>query len=312
MLPPFRRVASFWNWLPAFRAVAEWQGVIHAARVLRTSPSALSRSIRLLESAVGETLFHRDKRSLVLTSAGEELLVATRFSMRNIDDVTAGDLGAKGPLRIASTSQVGGVRIVRALSEWQRNRPDIVTTVASVPHQDVAQSLTGGTIDVALTHGRIEHPDLVSTPLAAAENAVFCGRAHPLWDGPASATEVLRHEFVAVVSATMGVRATGDTNRFDGDSDGWPDDLPRVVALRTNMVDIAMDACVHGAYLAVLPVERVAVLSDAGLLRRLRSVQIAHTRLFAVRRRRASKRLNVGDGFLAVLKKSSTEGAKNR
>ncbi len=56
-----RRVASFWNWLPAFRAVAETEHLPTAAEALFVSPSALSRAIRLLEKDVGQPLFRRTR-----------------------------------------------------------------------------------------------------------------------------------------------------------------------------------------------------------------------------------------------------------
>ena len=49
-----QRLHRFWSWLPAFSAVAETQHLPSAALKLHVSPSALSRTIRLLEDDLGE------------------------------------------------------------------------------------------------------------------------------------------------------------------------------------------------------------------------------------------------------------------
>ena len=47
-----RSIANLWNWLPAFRAVAETGNLRLAAERLHVSPSALSRTVRLLEDEI--------------------------------------------------------------------------------------------------------------------------------------------------------------------------------------------------------------------------------------------------------------------
>jgi DNA-binding transcriptional LysR family regulator len=81
------RISSFWNYLPAFIAVAEAGHLRNAARRMRVSPSALSRTIALLEHRIGYHLFERTNRRLRLTSAGERLLLALREGLLLLDDV---------------------------------------------------------------------------------------------------------------------------------------------------------------------------------------------------------------------------------
>lgn len=81
-----QRIARIWDWLPAFRAVAEYQSLQRAGLALAVSPSALSRSVKLLEDSLGVSLFTRSSTGLQLTAAGERLLAATRDAMRRVDD----------------------------------------------------------------------------------------------------------------------------------------------------------------------------------------------------------------------------------
>lgn len=291
VLAPFRRTASFWNWLPAFRAVAEWGGVLRAARTLRTSASSLSRAVRLLEDAVGEALFRREGRVLVLTPAGEELLAATRFAMRSVDDASSGGAALRGPLRVASTSRLAVMRLLPALAGVRRRHPSVVVSVSSLAYAGVAQALLTARVDVAITHARVDHAELESVALAPAECAVFCGPSHPLWRTPsASVGRVLRHAFAAPDGDSPGPPA-----------DGWPDHLPRMVALRSSVIDPGIDACVRGELLAVLPFEAVAAYAPTARLRALRSIPIPSTSLFAVRRRGLTARPVVADLLMAAL-----------
>lgn len=290
-LAPFRRTASFWNWLPAFRAVAEWGGVLRAARTLRTSASSLSRAVRLLEDAVGEALFRREGRVLVLTPAGEELLAATRFAMRSVDDVTSGDAAQRGPLRAASTSRLAMMRLLPALSAVRRRSPSVVATVTSVKHAGITQALLTAKIDVAISHARVEHPELVSVALTPARSAVFCAPTHPLWKTPSASVErVLAYPFAAPTGEASGTPA-----------DGWPDHLPRTIALQSSIIDPGVDACVRGELLAVLPLEIVEAHAAKARLRALRSIPIPATSLFAIRRRTVTAQPVVTDLVMEAL-----------
>lgn len=292
-LTPLRQVRAFWSWLPAFRAVAECGGVVSAGRALSTSPSALSRAVRLLEDAVGEPLFARGARALTLTRAGEELLSATRVAMRTVHDAAAADRAPSGPLAVGATSRLGIVRLLPALRSLRRRHPDIQPTASSVAHPEVAQMLVAGRLDLAITLAPVAHPDLACDALSPAKSAVFCGVDHPLFRKPkASTREIQRHAFAAP--------ALGPGDR---ELDGWPEPLARRVALRAAVMDPGVDACLGGELLAVLPLEVVGVLGLSDRLRLLRAVAIADSPVFAVRRKPLSSRLWPADVMMVDLVK---------
>ncbi len=294
---PFQRTASFWNWLPAFRAVAEFGGVMRAADKLHTSASALSRTVKLLEESVGTPLFRRSGRSLVLTPAGEALLEATRLAMRGVHDATELEELPRGPLNVATTSRLTTVRLLPALRSLRQRCAGIVPNVTSVSHVEVVASLLSGAVDAAVTIARVAHRDLEVIPLTPAENAVYCGKGHPLWSAKKpSAPDVLAHPFAAPADA-------GSTTP----SDGWPAHLERTVALHSAVLEPGVDACVRGELLAVLPAEIVSALAPTAALRALDAVAIPRTALFVVRRRPLSAARATArsiDALVAALKTS--------
>src|SRR6202043_2611130 len=83
------------NDLAAFAAVAEHRSFTRAAARLGMSPSALSHSMRALESRLGVRLLSRTTRSVSTTEAGEALLRSLRPAL---DEITSG-MDAVGALR---------------------------------------------------------------------------------------------------------------------------------------------------------------------------------------------------------------------
>jgi LysR family transcriptional activator of glutamate synthase operon len=84
-----KRIAAFWNYLPAFIAVAETEHLRLAAQQLRVSPSSLSRMVGLLEHHLGYALFTRTGRRMTLNPAGQKLQCVVRQSMRLVDDAVS-------------------------------------------------------------------------------------------------------------------------------------------------------------------------------------------------------------------------------
>lgn len=72
--------------LRAFVAVAECEGFSAAGRILNRSQSAVSLQIKRLEQRMGESLFERSSRSVLLTPAGGRLLPYARRMLRLQDE----------------------------------------------------------------------------------------------------------------------------------------------------------------------------------------------------------------------------------
>ncbi|SMY12661.1 DNA-binding transcriptional regulator, LysR family [Brevibacterium jeotgali] len=73
--------------LQSFRSTALAGSVRGAAEHLATAPSAVSHQIRALEAELGLELFTRDRRRLVLTPTGRELLVDVERVFESLGDL---------------------------------------------------------------------------------------------------------------------------------------------------------------------------------------------------------------------------------
>src|SRR6516162_4309014 len=80
--------------MTAFVAAVEGGSLAAAARRLRRSPAAITRAITALEDHLGNQLLRRTTRSLKLTEAGEQYIVACRRILADLAEaerVAAGE-----------------------------------------------------------------------------------------------------------------------------------------------------------------------------------------------------------------------------
>lgn len=75
--------------LRTFEAAARHLSYTRAAAELHVTHSAVSHQIRALETQLGFTLFGRQGRVMVLTPAGEELLISANAALRQLSDTVA-------------------------------------------------------------------------------------------------------------------------------------------------------------------------------------------------------------------------------
>ncbi len=275
-----RRLSEFWNWLPAFRAVAETGHLPTASEQLGVGPSSLSRTIALLESRVGKPLFDRVGRGIVLNADGERFLAAVRDSMRRLDDGVS-ELRSPELLDPLAVSTIGGLTdaVLPAIREVQAMHPRLVVHVHRTPPDRVAEALLQGEIDVAFLTDPPRENRLAVEALGEASNGVYCGPGHPLHQAAEpSLDEVLEHDFVGPLAQAVGPRA-----------ELWPPELERRVVLHVGELHAAIDLCRSGELLVVIP-DFVARASDPnGQLRRLPHDIIEPVTYYAVRRKRLTE-----------------------
>ncbi|MBC7499287.1 MAG: LysR family transcriptional regulator [Herminiimonas sp.] len=143
----FRHLFYFWR-------VAKMGHLTHAAEELHTSQSALSAQIRQLEQRLGEALFVREGRRLVLTDAGQ-LVLAYAENIFGISQEMLGRLqgSSEGMTRL----RVGSVATLSR--NYQENRirplledPGLVLTLESGLLEDLLSRLIQHQLDVVLTN----------------------------------------------------------------------------------------------------------------------------------------------------------------
>ncbi len=261
----FRRITQLWNWLPAFRGVAEHRSLQQAAVALGVSPSALSRMIKLLEADLGDDLFVRHPAGLRLTGFGTTLLTITRDAMRMVDDAIAshGERPDHQAVFIGVTSDVAAAVVARALPQaLVRGR---ATHVIRIAESSVADELLQGNLDAVITVAASTSSELISERLGLAHQSIFAAATHPL-------AAARRPISIAQLTAAEYVVAATEPNAIEN--------VHGAIATWCNSSEVARLMCEESTLLCILPdavvraSERLVKLADA-----------SPTPLFQVRRR---------------------------
>ncbi len=286
------RLNDFWRWLPTCRVVAEKQQLRHAAKILNVSPSAVSRTIRLLEDAVGVELFHREGHKLRLTSSGKILLQSVRSAMRLMDEgLTWASSGEyTGAVRVSVPGSLASLT-ARALLHLQSDHPRLQVYIENLAQTEINQSLLRGEIDLALVEQPIEHEQIEAIRVSSLSHGVCCGSGHALFKGRKAKLSKIQEFAFAVLSAPDQPAA-----------DAWPAGVGRTIRLHSVHMRTIMDLCLSGQVLAVLPDILSTRLVAQGKLRRLELSILADTDLFALRRESLTER-DLADRVLHAIQK---------
>jgi DNA-binding transcriptional LysR family regulator len=268
-----RRVGQVWNWLPAFRAVAEAEHLPTASKEANLSPSALSRSVRLLEDDLGVELFAREGRQLELTTAGRRLLGATRSAIRTVESALDQILSSEssGSVHISAPGPYCSLFVLPAFRLLREDYPGIVPHVRSLAPGQVQPLLLDGGLDIALSNVAEARPEVVITKLGELTYSVYAGDDHPLaLRMDMSADDLTPYPFV------------GPPEHL---ADHWPPHLERQLGMIVEQLHVGVQACAVDGFLAVLPDVVARDYRGDGLLVRLPVEVVPPQPLYAITRR---------------------------
>lgn len=270
----FQKVQETWSWIPAFRAVAETEHLHRAASMLRISPSALSRAVRLLEVNLGTKLFRKSGRNIELTDAGHELLGAARHAMRTLHEAQSRfDAAARAfPLRIATEGRLAAAFVADGLARLRNQYPELSVEV-SATSPTLARDLLSGRLDIAVSTQPFAHTELRTERIGSATNGVYAAKTHPL---ARKRGTIRMHDFK---NALFAAPPSGEFS-----VDRWPGHEPRRVVLKTSLIDVGI-ASVREGLLIVLPDFLARQALDAKSTTRLRYAALPDTELFVSVRR---------------------------
>lgn len=152
--------------LVAFWKVAEHRGFTAAAAELEVSPSALSQSIRQLESRLGVRLLNRTTRSVSLTEAGEAYLARVGPALGQV--IEAGE-----ELNVLQGRPAGNLRLNAArISVAMVLQPMLAGFLQKNPHVHLELVNDEGFVDIVekgfdagVRMGESLHRDMVAVPL---------------------------------------------------------------------------------------------------------------------------------------------------
>jgi len=159
-------------------AIADTGSFNRAARAVFRTPSAVSMQMKKLEEQVGQALFARSGRSVVLTPDGEALLGYARRILKLADEAMlrfrAPDI--QGTIRLGAPDDYAAQFLPDILARFAASHPNVEVDVVCQSSNDLLDDIAHNKIDVALVssgHGQTSGGSTVYQ-----EDLAWVGLAH--------------------------------------------------------------------------------------------------------------------------------------
>ena len=157
---------SYYAELKAFAAIVERGSFTGAAGQLGLTPSALSQTIRQLETRLRVRLLHRTTRSVASTEAGARLYERIAPMIQELDAAVAEAVAstgrAAGTLRINTPSMAAKKIIAPRLCRFHRANPDVVLDIVI---DDGLSDIVAGRFDAGIRVGERLEKDMIAVRL---------------------------------------------------------------------------------------------------------------------------------------------------
>jgi len=249
--------------LAVFVAVLETGSLAGAARRLRRSPAAVTRTLAALEARIGARLVERTTRRLAVTDAGRRLTDEARALLAAYDAAMIGEADGplRGLLRISAPLVFGRRHVAPVLAAFLEAHPQIS---AELVLNDRNLDMVDAGLDVALRIGALSDSSLVTRRVGEVRRVVAASPAYLGRRGtPEHPADLADHEII--YSSTQ----PGPTEwRFEGPRG------PQTVRLRprlmVNAVEPVVEAAVQGRGVTrVFSYQLADELADGRLVRLL-------------------------------------------
>ena len=165
-----------------FKEVAETGNISLAAKNLYISQSAVSQSIKQLETALQARLFSRSPRGVTLTSEGQMLYEYVRSALSLLstgeDKLSQAQQLLLGTLTIGASDTVTSLFLTPYLETFHRKHPGIRLKIVSGRSAKVLSLLKSGAVDIAFASSPADS-SVDSWPCFSTHSVFVAGRQYP-------------------------------------------------------------------------------------------------------------------------------------
>jgi DNA-binding transcriptional LysR family regulator len=226
--------------METFVRIVEAGSLTAAAEALGMSVPAVVRSLAGLERAVGVRLLNRTTRRSSLSDEGREYYERCK---RVLAEVEAADAALssrravpKGRLRLTASVMYGRMHVAPLVADFMAKYPAVEVELLLL---DRVVDLVEEGIDTGLRIGQLPESSLVAQRVGETRRVVCAAPAYLERAGtPGTPADLAAHRCVVF----SGLAATGEWS-FGGRP---PHRVAIRPVLRTNQVDVAIDACLRG------------------------------------------------------------------
>ena len=219
-----------------FLSVARHLHFARAAEELGIAPPALTKQIQEAERLLGVRLFHRTKRSVALTAAGEaylgEAVSALDHLARGAERAALAERGELGRIVIGYVGSAVYSGVLQATVRGFRARyPKVEIGIEEIVMRDAGALLVEGRIDMAYVRPPVPQPEGVETRTVHRDAFIVALPADsPLAASEAIAPAQLRDQSFVVPEQESGTLEVARRGRFTANIVARPGTLAAVLA----------------------------------------------------------------------------------
>jgi LysR family hydrogen peroxide-inducible transcriptional activator len=167
-----------------FLKIAEHANITKAGEELGITQPALSRAIAKLEAEIGQPLFERKSRNVMLTDAGRQFQVRAEQILTLVDDTIAEltDREDHGRIRVGAIPTIAPFFLPTVLRDFRDHYPDVQIVAFEETTDKLLQHCNQGEIDVAIVAAPVLAQYLETEPLFEEELLLVLPKDHELAD----------------------------------------------------------------------------------------------------------------------------------
>lgn len=170
--------------LEIFIAIAKAQNISVAAESVHLSQSALSMALMELEHRLGEKLFDRIGKRLMLNAAGKRLLPDAINIVQQVktleSSLSATEQELQGELNIGASTTIGNYLLPTLTARFLVKYPRVHIKLKVDNTAHIIQELAKFNIDVGIIEGVCSHPAIEVIPWKKDRLVVVAAPKHPL------------------------------------------------------------------------------------------------------------------------------------
>jgi LysR family transcriptional regulator for metE and metH len=176
--------------LRLIKTISETRNLTKAARKLFVSQPALSRQLKDIEQRLGVDLFHRTKKSMILTKMGKKLLLTADSVLQELDrtqrEIAKTVCGEQGTFKIGMNCIFSYQWLPGIIATFQKLYPTIEIEISDADR--IVKQLISKEVDLIITSYAKNHEEIEYKMLFEGEIVVIMAPDHP-WQNKKTLTE---------------------------------------------------------------------------------------------------------------------------
>lgn len=194
--------------LTYFLEIAKMKNFTKAAANLYISQSALSKTVKAMESELGVQLIDRTVNHFKLTPEGEIFYQKGLIAIKNINSELEdlyGSLGTeKGHIAVGIPPVIGTAYFTSIIYKFRNMYPDVELKIIEAGANTIKKWVSEGEVDIGVVILPVSNDDFNVIPIVTAENVLLVNKNHPLAQYDEVSFKMLKDErFIALNSTFM-------------------------------------------------------------------------------------------------------------